>query len=159
MKAYWKKGFHAKVKPEIAAEEFERIRQLYGGDLTAPIIHKEVIKKRNPLHGTLEWDNEVAGYEHRLDQIRNMVRSIVVIYNNDGRELKSRLFEVVQADTSEDERKYNVYNTLEDILADPRKRAEFLSRAKREAATYRKRYSSLTELSKVFDEIDNLLIE
>jgi len=156
MKARWKQGFHAKVSADIAATEFERIRQKNGGNLEAPLVHDEISKKRNPLHNTVEWNDSIAGKEYRLYQIRNMLRAIEVIYLENDIPTPSRLFEVISI-KPEASPKMNVYRTLEDILADPEQRKQLLMRAKRELAACRKRYKDLTELSNVFDAIDSIL--
>ena len=157
MKAYWVKGSKHSVDAMKAYKEIERIREKNGGSLVAANILEAAKNKKNPLHPEFEWDDSEAATQFRLTQARSLLRSLEVVYE----ELPNtplRAYEVVTQAAVRDEPERKVYEPLSVIMADADKRGELLGRAIRDALTFRKKYHDLSELTKVFAELDAFLM-
>ena len=155
MKAYWVKGSKHSVDATKAYKELERIRKKEGCLVPAVVVH-EASKPRNPLHKEFVWDDSEAAVQFRLEQARKMLRSIQVVYEDMPKE-PMRAYEVVTQPAVKDMPERKVYDDVEKIMADPISRDELLGRAIRDALTYRRKYSQLQELSKVFSAFDSFL--
>jgi hypothetical protein len=110
----------------------------------------------NPLHKAFTWDDSIAATKYRLEQARLVMRSIEVVYT-EAPEVKSRLYRVTSAPATETKPARKVYKTVKEILADPIARDELLSQAIRDALAFRKAYSELSELAKVFKVMDEFV--
>lgn len=153
-KVTWVGGYKAKVKPDIAYRELERIRK--NGSLTAGAVVTEASKKTNPLHPAFEWDNRVAAEEHRLEQARRMMRSIQVIVKERPK-TPVRGYEITTQPQHGDMPERKVYEPIDVIMKDPMKRDELLSSAIRDALAYRRKYHALSELAQIFSAMDDFL--
>lgn len=75
----WRDGSRIKnVSAETAAHELETIRAR-DGKLEAETIVEHAKPAESPIHPAFEWRDKVAAHQYRLDQARNLVRSIVVV--------------------------------------------------------------------------------
>lgn len=153
----WREGYRSKVKAEDAYAVLQGIRESHNGELTPEDVLKKAKLKRSPIHNAFEWDDEKASHKYRLEQSRGMIRSIEIVRDSLP-ERPTRVFEIIRVSTpNEDKPTKNVYKTTEDILADPVARDELLSRAIRDALSFRRRYHMLSELAKVIDVLDNVV--
>jgi len=74
----WKmKGLAKKVDPSIAANELQRIQNIYGS-ITPEILVKEAKKRNCPLHKIFEWNDTKAAENYRLQQARILLNNIQV---------------------------------------------------------------------------------
>jgi hypothetical protein len=158
MKAYWKKGSQHKVDATKAYNEIERIRGKHDGAVMPEVVIMEAEKKRNPLHREFNWDDTEAAHQYRLTQARGLLRHIEVIHES-APEIPMRAFEVVTQPAFSDTPERQVYRSTEEILQDPGMRDELLARAIRDALTYRRKYHALSELSQVFQSLDDFLVK
>jgi hypothetical protein len=71
------------VKKQEVIEQ--RLRDLYDqhDKLTADIVLADASSPDSPLHPEFEWDDEKAGKEYRLDQARQLIRSVIYVYRNE----------------------------------------------------------------------------
>lgn len=67
----------AGADPEKLAAELALIYRRKG-ILGAEDYVAEAADADSPLHQTLEWDDSVAGHQYRLQQARNIIRSVVI---------------------------------------------------------------------------------
>jgi hypothetical protein len=96
------------------------------------------------LHKALEWDNEKAGYEWRISQIRQLVRLHVV--NSDGDpQLVSLSF---------DRAKDGGYRDIGDVLSDRDLTAILLRDALAELERVQAKYAKVSELAAVWQAAD-----
>ena len=157
MKAYWRKGSHHKVDATKAYHELERIRKKEGVLVPAVVIN-EAKKPRNPLHKEFQWDDTAAAHEFRLYQARNVIRAIQVV-RDEIPDSPMRMYEVITQPAVRDAPERKVYDTMDKIMADPLSRDELLARAIRDAVSYRRKYSQLSELAKVFAALDKFILD
>ncbi len=138
------------LDPEVAWEEIRSIGESNGGLATAEAI-VEASRSENALfHRYFEWDDSIAAEKHREAQARTLVGSIQVRYSQSPG-VETRAFEItVQKDV-------RGYAPVDIILANPDERALLLQRAFAELASFKRRYTALSELSGVLLQIDDLL--
>lgn len=152
MKATWKKGSHGKGDANRCYQELEKLRKRDGFLIPAEVV-KKAQAKRNPMHNEFTWDDSMAAEQHRLDQARLMIRTIEVVHK-EAPHIQSRAYHVITRPASNGDNSRKVYQSIEEILADPIARDELLSQAIRDALSFRKRYHALSELAKVFHVMD-----
>ena len=157
MKASWKRGYHSKIKADIAFNELEKIKDANGGILTAGIVLAKAKTKTNKLHKVFEWDDSKAADEHRLLQARKMMQSIEVIYPESPKQTPHRHYMVVTEAPKANQPRRKVYRTTKEILEDPIARDELLGNAIREAISFRQKYAELSELAGVFHALDDFV--
>lgn len=80
--------------------------------------------KRSPFHSYFEWDNVKAGHEHRLNQARTVLNTIVQEVVIEGVTHEQRSFFNVK-DIKTDE---NIYITVEKALTNKTHRMELLTK-------------------------------
>lgn len=141
-KHYWKEGSRIKADPEKAAEVFEMLEKSEG--LTAETLLDVSRDKDSPLHNCFEWDNNLAAEQYRLIQARQMIRSLCVEIVPEEKAVTRAYFKICDKG----------YEQTENILKVQAKRQSLLEQALAELKAFRRKYSSLQELSKVFEDID-----
>lgn len=154
----WRAGARFKTDPYKVHEVLERVRKKGGGNLDPELVVEVASKPRSPIHKEFEWDDATAAHEHRVERARNMIRCIHVI-REEAPEVEARAYEVRRLPAEEGEaaaKPRNVYQTTEDILADPLARDRLLARAMGELAAFRERYAGLSELAVVFAALDDV---
>jgi len=143
---------------KVAFQELEKIRKAAKGDLSPDKIVAAASSPKNPLHVLFTWDDTKAAKEFRKDEARLLARSVIVTFKESPK-IPVRAYHIVTI--KESERKASesvrVYNSTEDILADPTLRAELLSQALRELVAYQKRFRGLQELVPIFRALDEVL--
>lgn len=108
----------------------------------------------SPLHPGFEWNDEAAALAYRLDQARYILRSIVVLSDDNGEQTSIRAFVTVTGDESPQDKPQTVYMGIATALADPVKRDEIIVRARRELRAWRERYERINEFADVFAAIE-----
>ena len=154
----WKDGSRFKLAPGKAHAVIERVRKRGNGNITPDAVVEEAKKPRSHLHPEFEWDDEIAAHEHRMERARTLIRSIMVV-RAEAPEVTARAYEVRLAAPDPDKpgtQPSKVYQTTEDILADPIARDRLLGRALSELAGFRQRYAGISELAVVFNAINDV---
>lgn len=91
-------GFRARVSPEVAAKELERIQE-ESGRLTPEGIFEAAKPEDAPLHGEFIWDGSEAVRQLGLARARQIVRAVVVVKEReDGSKAEPRRVWVHVAD-------------------------------------------------------------
>lgn len=147
MAAYkWKTGFW-KVPAEVAGNEFEKLEQSVG--LTAENVVAVSRPKNAPLHSCFEWDDAVAGELYRKQQASVMIAALTVsVESSSGEQLETRAFVTL---TSRGEK--GTFESVAAVLNDTEKTTALLDRAKKDAAIFRDKYSTLKECSGIIKQI------
>ena len=77
----WKKGYHARVSAQAAAEVCS---DLEAQDALSSENLVEVSRPESaPLHGAFDWDDAVAGENWRKFQAGTIIRSLVIVSETD----------------------------------------------------------------------------
>lgn len=123
----------------VCAELAER------GKLTAEELVNASRSEDSPLHSMFEWDDTIAAEKYRETQAYKIIRSVEVVIESSP--IPQRAFGTVES---------KAYQKIERIMESEDLRQILLKNAKRELEAFRRKYSRLTELAKVFDAIDML---
>jgi len=151
----WKKGSRVTGDAEKIHSELEVIRKK-SGDITPQEVVEKARSKRSSMHRSFEWDDSVAGEKYRDEQARKLIRSIEVIII-EAPDVPAPAYSVVTRPSKGEAEPRSVYQSTEEALKNPIQRDEILGRAIREAISYRRKYASLQELSKVIKAVDELV--
>lgn len=154
MEIRWKQGYRGSNDVLQVYNELETIRNR-DGIITPEAVVLAACDDRNPLHEEFCWDDSQAAHAYRLDQARSLIRSIEVVYD-EAPTRQVRAYTVISAPTQQQPQR-KVYSDTREALSDPATRAEILSNAIREAMAFRRKYSDLQELSKIFIAFDEFL--
>lgn len=114
------------------------------------ILNAVAINKEHILYSYIEWDNKKAGYEYRLQQIRNIVNHITIETKKVGEDLPVRAFFSVKKERNG---KTPIYVTLNMAFSNEYYRNQILSQAKSELRNWRERYKQYKELSGIIKAI------
>lgn len=144
----WKDGARTRgldievVAPVLHALERKR------GVLTPEAVVREATKKSSPLHGWFEWDDTAAARQYRLEQARDLIRSVTVTFIGaaNADKLTVRAFVHLGDPT--------IYESTVNVLGDADKRAVLLARMRADFETFRRRYQDMQELLPVFAAFD-----
>lgn len=132
--------------------ELEEIRAAHDG-----ILHTEDIVEyaRNPesaLHGCFTWDDTKAAAEYRKWQARQVVQTVYVKVEDDGRSKEAPTY----VSLTEDRQGRGGYRLMVDVLSDDELRGKLLKQALAEFDTWKQKYKQIKDLAAVFAERDKL---
>lgn len=134
------------LKPETAAAEFNRIADAGDGSLTAEAIVTAAADEGNALHAYFDWDNAVAGHQHRLTQARCLIRYVVVELDEAPEVGPVREWLHVEARSA--------YMRTRDIARDAPVLKTKLEEALDALKNWRKTYAQLSQLGRIFSVVD-----
>lgn len=105
--------------------------------------------KDHYMHSMFEWDNKIAGDKYREIQAQKIVHNLVFVVDEKPDTTPVRVFV-----SNPDERK--VFTPIRVIMRNEDSYQKLLQTALSELKAFERKYSSLSELSEVFDAIDAL---
>lgn len=146
-------GVVPKTKIPIVVREIERI-EARDGVITADAVLESATPSSSPLHEYFEWNNGTAAKNYRLWQARMLIRSVSVVYEEDGKGKYNRGFVNLSVTTNGTTERG--YIGIARAMNDAELREQLLEQARQEAVDWRNRYRNLTELANVFTAIDNM---
>jgi hypothetical protein len=136
------------VPAQTVGAELERIRDRNAGKLDPDMVVHYAKSSNHPLHPLFEWDDNVAAQAYRVDQARQVIRSIEVVVDEAPRAKPTRAFVSVVQDRSRH------YTSVQVAMSDEQLRGQVVAQALVELEAWRKRYAELMELANVFAAID-----
>lgn len=131
-----------------------------GGRISPTILVDEARPESSPFHEHFEWDDSEAAEQYRLGQAAQIIRrwrgSIMRL------DVAAKLIHVtttrrVQSPEGQRGKGHSSYESVDQIMADPTKRADMLRTVLHELQAYRKRYAELEELAMVWVLLDDLI--
>lgn len=152
-KIQWKEGRAKNIDAEIVHGELERIRE--SGPLTPDAILAAAEAEDSPLHGCFCWDAEKNHREHLRWQARVLVSSIEVqIVRDDAPAISCRQYVTLKQGG------VRSYEAIDVALQDEDLRQHIVADALNDIERTMRKYSALTELSKLYGatmrELDTL---
>ena len=134
------------VSAQTAGEELRRIYENKGC-----LEPKDVVDKSRPedapLHDCFEWDDEAAAEKYRGVQAGQIIRSVVVVQEEEQRPpVEVRAFVNVQ----------KTYRPIEVVVNSEEQMLELFNSALSELKAFERKYANLKQLSSVFEEINKL---
>lgn len=143
------------VKADEAAEEISRIQNKYG-EVTPKLLLEESRDDGAVLHKCYEWDDTKAAEKWRIQQSRLIMSCLTVTYEDtdlDAGEVKKIEVRVFQNVSDE---KDGAFVHVRDAMQTGAYRDAVLRRAINELTAFRKKYADLSELSKLFEVVDEI---
>jgi hypothetical protein len=146
------------VKANDVGAYFEQIQQ-ERGDINPKYIVEKARDKSNLLHNVFEWDDSIAAEAYRIDQARCLIRSLVVIVDDNketgkdncaqgGDDYKSETRAVVSVSFKENQPKS--YYTIDKVINSDYAQSMLLKQALRDIEIFKEKYRCLKELACVF---------
>ncbi len=166
--------YHATA--EQAHDAFEEIRRRDGKLTPAAAVVDSARPQESVLHEDFEWRDDVAAEKYRQGQARQMVGAVRIIreerppvraYVNvkvvSSLPLKAAdcILEVDEEpeQTTEEENEGRCYMPLEEVLQKSDLRDQMMADARRDAQTYKQKYSTLASLASIMQAIDQTFEE
>lgn len=151
------KGF--RITPEQAQLLGEAMESLGASrdlhDITAEELLASAESEDSPIHDLFEWNNRIAGHQHRISQARYYIRGLQVEYVINKRPVKTKAFHAVlhRGDDNQIERRFT---PLSSIKTQEELRQQVIRNAWKQVFDWRQRYSEYVDifgpLFKVIDE-------
>lgn len=150
----WTDGSRASsgIAAQAAGEILETISKANGGVIQPPDVVNAAKPKSSPIHNAFEWNDSIAAEQFRLQQARALINSIsVVVKIGNADTVPTRAF-VNMRHTEQGQG----YVTIKDGLTKPEYRDQVLAEALTEIKSWQARYKQLSELSRIFEAIEEI---
>lgn len=119
------------VDAQTVGEELERIHAQHGV-LQASVVVDEARPEDAPLHPAFEWRDKIAAEQYRVWQARNIIKSVEVVVQVDGKPEASPVY--VHCPQPQEDRKPNGYQPVSVVVNRPDLYAIALGEAARKLA-------------------------
>ena len=111
-----------------------------------------------PMHKEFEWNDSVAAEKYRENQAYKVIKDLIVVKTDAGKERELNLIEDAPdrafVSTGENAHKYV---SLYTALTNESWRDSLLESAKRDMMAFKAKYHRLTQLSKIIEDIDEII--
>ena len=139
------------VDANIAGEELASIYNEKGRCDPSDVVERSRPTDA-PLHACFEWDDTVAAEKYREHQAGEIIRAIVTVTeepNAPEATVETRAFVHVE----------KTYHPISVVVQDEDKYAELMRNAMNDMVSFKKRYSQISKLKSVMDEMDKVLAQ
>jgi hypothetical protein len=133
-------------------EELERLAQKVKGCISPADVLEFAKNKNTALHQCFTWDDSEAANRWRLEEAAYLLRFHVTVLPGSNKE--TRCFVSLTTDRGEEDGSFRL---LSRVMKHSEFRAQLLEDAFGEMRTFRRKYSALTELAKVFEAMDDVI--
>lgn len=144
------KNFNYSVDANVVGKEFEKIEKKYGA-LTNENVLKSAESEKSPIHNIFEWDDALAAHNYRLQQATKLICNLTCEVEKDEEIREVRAY----FDVSEG--KKGTFINVDSAFKNVDTREIVLKRAYAELKAFENKYRELTELSELFNAIDDLV--
>lgn len=166
----YRPGFNYKCSPQVVGETLDKLSQTT--EVTAKSFLDISRPEDSPTHGLFEWDDAIAAEQYRLQISGCVIRSIEVT-RIQVEETTSEV-SIVEADEKKDNQTFNrayvnvnksagfqpaKFVPVHQAMSNEDMRKQVLQNALDELNAYKRKYYMLSELSKVFDAIQEVEYE
>ena len=160
-KAKWHTGSRKKGDIKAVFDELLRIHGKNGKNFYEDIV-RSARKTGNPLHGQFTWGNRIAADKFRIEEARQLIKSIDVVWYEKGesKEMRAReFFSISRAHiegrttggSSSDVGKFAI---IEEVMISDTLLREQTCEAIRQLDNWRRRYAWLDALESLVNAID-----
>jgi hypothetical protein len=148
------KGQRFDVDPEVAAQEFDRIRKTYGY-LKPDTLIEAARNEDHPLHSVFPWDDEEAARIGREHVASYLIRSLrVTVEVIPGQVITTRGAVLTRDVYAPSERSYQ---DIIQTMSEPDGRAFVLRQAWLQLAAWKRKYAGLSELADALPLIEEAM--
>lgn len=137
------------LDPNIAGQAIQDLVEEHGEARPEHLV-ETARHESHPLHGCFEWDDTIAAREHRLDQARYVLRSIVVVRDD-------RPDQVIRAFVNVD--REGGWKPIAVALSNPSDREILLQHAMSDLQAFDRKYQALSEMTPVREVIARVVAE
>ena len=143
------------LKEQTITDELLLIKDQNNGFVDPVAVVEYARDPKTALHNRFEWDDTEAAERYRIWQARMIIRmELVVIPINEDKGKTVRSFISLVADRRTERDKG--YRFMVDVLSDADLREQMLDAAHRDMLIFRRKYSQLNELAKVFEAMEQV---
>lgn len=143
-KYQWCDDFHKSVDPDVVGAVLEDIEHS-DGEVTPAAFLDRSRAEDSPTHSLFEWNDSKAAEKYRIEQSRQVIKSLRVIYvDHSGEKVPVRAF--VRASNNA-----SVYENIYDALSDEVKKEIILKRLQDEVDSLILRNKHITELADILE--------
>jgi hypothetical protein len=135
-------------------KELEIIKKRSKGILRPVDVVNFAKNPKTALHSKFTWDDTAAAQQYRLWQAREVIRITVTLLPNDNKPV--RAYVSLSSDRAKTD---GGYRGIVEVLSDEYRNNELLREAKRDMQRFATKYRHLVKLSKVIEEMQNVLEE
>lgn len=139
-----------KAEQEAVKEALAAIARKNGGLLTPNSVVLEARKKDSVLHDLFEWDEKKAAHAWRIDQARELIRSVKVVIKTERTTITTVAY-IRNPDCESDEQGY--VDTVSLVGDEERSRTALISEFTRAGSSLR-RARELAEVFNMKEEVD-----
>jgi len=143
---------HKGVDPDVAAKELDRIADDAGGVVKVRAVVEASRGAKAPLHPLFEWSDKDAAEAHRRQQARDILQSLIVVYEGAGGQTVEVPYVVSytpKPEQGEPAQKERSYIPISDVRNDKTLREAIVERAWEELLAWEARYEHLAEFLNV----------
>jgi hypothetical protein len=140
----------AQADPQVIGTSLEDIRNSNGGEIQPKAVVDAARSKKNPLHQHFEWDNLVAAEAFRLEQARELIRSVRIV-DTSVKSGSVRAFLSLNTESGVN------YHAVKDVQNSSTLRAALLLQAEKDLDAWEKRYKELQEICSVVAEARQMI--
>jgi hypothetical protein len=153
--ARFQSGQHADAS--VVGAHIEMLRAQFKGEITPEDVLADAKHANSPLHSFFEWDDTAAAEQHRLQQARGLIRSVVAIYTSpDAPAQRTRAYVHIKEPGA------SHYREASHAMSQKKTRDIVVQRALQELKQWQKRYKDLAEFAAIFEaaeEVEQKLLE
>jgi hypothetical protein len=120
-------------------ELLNRVRE-ERGDLNNETLVAAATPKTHPLHDRLEWNDKIGGHKYRLIQASELIRSVKIKYSDTEPDAEVNAFASLRREDGG-----RSYVPIDEIAENPINRELLLRQARRDLASFERRYRHLSE--------------
>lgn len=141
----------AEKNAKLVGEHIEMLRKKCHGELTPEDVLADAKHDNSPLHSFFEWDDSAAAQQHRLQQARGLIRSVVAVYVSDDKPAvrQKAYIHIPEGKTSH-------YREASHAMSQRSTREAVLKQALAELHAWKRRYKDLKEFSALIDIIERI---
>jgi len=138
---------------EVIAQALQALSDQNGGRLSAEIVVEAASFPDSPIHGLFTWNDEIAGQRWRLEQARELIRSVRVTVTTEEKSVTSVFYVRDPAAESSEQG----YVSLPTLRRDPEgARAAIVAEFSR-AASALSRARSVADALGMAEQVDDLI--
>jgi len=146
----WRGGGFGNASAQDVGEALEQLEVKPGDYHRTEEVMEVARDPDSPLHRCFEWDDSVAAELHRLNQCRQMLRSIAcVIVKNEKPEKRPIYIHVTDEDGPR-------YVNADRVASDERLKKSAVEEALTALGGWRRRFEFIDDLSPIFEAIDEI---
>lgn len=150
----WKGRTYA-VNANVVGKEVEKLEK-EKGEVTAKDLVDVARSKDSPIHRLFEWDDAKAAEGYRVSQATKVLCALSIVQPDTAEPTTIRAYMNIADEADNPTRRTGKFINTQDAFRSPEKRNLILRVAIRELKELQQKYSKLSELAKVFEEINKL---